>query len=41
MTITCESDVNIDTENIIDNFSRKSKSLTKVLKYIKPFINTI
>jgi len=32
MTITCEPDVNIDTDNIIDNFSRKSKSLTKALQ---------
>lgn len=33
MKITCEPDVSIDTEKIIDNFSRKSKSLVKVLQY--------
>jgi len=33
MTITCEPDVNIDTDKIIDNFSVKSKSLLKVLQY--------
>jgi len=33
MKITCEPDINIDTEKIIDNFSRKSKSLIKELQY--------
>jgi len=33
MTIICEPVVIIDIEHTIDNFSRKSKSLTKVLQY--------
>lgn len=33
MKITCEPDVNIDTDNINNNFSRKINLLNKVLQY--------
>lgn len=31
--ISCETDVNINTENVINNFARRSSVLTKSLMY--------